>query len=68
MGTGWKYYTKASSRPKKAATDRKRRVKVQTKRLAKMGMSGAVLAKMNSKQIRESLKCPAKLKKQLATK
>jgi len=68
MGTGWKYYTKASSRPKKSATDRKRRVKVQTKRLAKMGMSGAVLAKMNSKEIRTALKRPVRTKKQLAKK
>ncbi len=66
MGTGWKYNTKAKSRPKKSITDRKRRVKTQSKRLVKLGVSAGVIRKMNAKEIRTALKRPAKLTKALA--
>lgn len=53
-------------RPVKKVSDKKRRQKVQRKRLAALGVPEAKIKKMNPLQVREMLKRPAKLKKKLA--
>lgn len=63
MGTGWKYYKKGRARPKKAATDRRRRERTQRKRLTALGVAAAKVGKMNAKQVRIMLKRPARVKK-----
>jgi len=64
MGTGWKYYKKGKSRPKKSATDKRRRERVHRKRLTSLGVPEARVSKMNAKAVRKMLKRPAKVKKQ----
>jgi hypothetical protein len=63
MGTGWKYYKKGKSRPKKSATDKRRRERVQRKRLTGLGVPEEKVKKLNAKAVRLMLKRPAKLKK-----
>jgi hypothetical protein len=53
-------------RPVKGTSDRKRREKVQRKRLIGLGMPEAKVLRMNSQQVRIALKEPVKLKARLA--
>ncbi len=50
------------TRPRKSNLERRRRLKVQIKRLVAHGLDEAVLLKMDPPDIRELLRCPAKLK------
>jgi len=51
------------SRPVKSACERKRRLKVQKKRLVALDVSADVVRRMNSSEVRAMLKKPAKLAK-----
>lgn len=51
------------NRPVKGASDKKRREKVQRNRLIKLGVAEEKVNTMNSLQVREMLKRPAKIKK-----
>ena len=64
MGTGWKYYKKGKSRPKKAATDKRRRERVQRKRLTALGVPAEKVKKLNAKSVRLMLKRTVKVRKQ----
>jgi len=55
--------TKPVRRPKKSGCDRRRREKVQKKRLLAHGMSDAAVGKLNTQQIKRLLQRPAKIKK-----
>ena len=59
---GMRPTTKPIRRPKKQDGERRRREKVHRKRLIGFGVSEAVVAKLNTKQIREMLRLPEKLK------
>ena len=63
MWSKWNRSTKPLTRPVKQAGERRRRLKVQKKRLANLGLPAEKIAKMNSKQVRDLLKRPAKLAK-----
>jgi len=53
--------TKPMTRPVKSLCERKRRSKVQKKRLMKLGVPEAALNLMNSRQIKDLLKMPAEV-------
>jgi hypothetical protein len=55
-------------RPIKKDSDKKRREKVQRKRLVALGMSEEQVNALNAFQVRQVLKRPAKVKKSLAKK
>jgi hypothetical protein len=55
-----------AGRPVKGSSDKKRREKVQRKRLVAMGMSEEKVRKLNSAEVRQHVKAPEKLKKNLA--
>lgn len=61
MGTGRKYQKKPMTRPRKSGKARRRRHKVQRDRLLGLGVSEQSLTAMNQKQVREALRCPAKI-------
>jgi len=61
MGTGRKFNKKPTTRPKKDGAERKRKQKVQLRRLIGLGMPEAVASKLNPKVIRDILKYPAKV-------
>ncbi|MCB1070793.1 MAG: hypothetical protein H7A43_10250 [Verrucomicrobia bacterium] len=52
---------KPSNRPKKSTSERRRRVKVQRRRLVELGMDEAVVAKMTEQAIRDALRHPKKI-------
>lgn len=62
MGTGRTLNKKPRTRPVKSEGDRRRRQKVQKKRLTKLGMDAACVARMDPKDVRELLKRPARIK------
>ena len=53
-------------RPVKGASDKKRREKVQRKRLIGLGMSEEKVKKLDASQVRQLIKAPKKLQKKLA--
>ncbi len=55
--------TKPMTRPVKSAVERKRRLKVQKKRLVGLGVPEVKVARMNSSEVREMLKLPCKISK-----
>ena len=61
MGTGRKYRKASITRPSKSAGARTRRQSDQKKRLVKLGMDEAVVAKLDPKAVRDLLKRPAKI-------
>ncbi len=61
MGSGRKFAKKPMTRPIKGEAAKRRRVKVQRARLVALGVDEAVVAKMESKTVREMLKRPAKV-------
>lgn len=61
MGVGRMYRVKGVRRPKKSVLDRRRRQKVQRKRLVALGVDAAKVEKMNPKVVRDMLKRPKKL-------
>lgn len=60
MGTGRKFNKKPKTRPKKNATDRRRRIALHRKRLIALGMDEKIVSKLDTKQMRALLKCPEK--------
>lgn len=52
---------KPSNRPKKTGADRRRRVKVQRRRLVELGMDPAVVESMTEQAIRDALRHPKKI-------
>lgn len=50
-------------RPRKGEAEKRRRLKTQVKRLVALGVPEAKISKLNSRQVRELLIRPAKLKK-----
>jgi len=50
------------NRPKKNATDRRRREKVHRQRLVALGVSEAKVKKLDASAVRQMLKWPAKIK------
>jgi hypothetical protein len=62
VGTKWKYYKKGRARPKKAPTDKRRRERMQRKRLTALGVSAEKVGKMNTKVVRTMLKRPKRIK------
>ncbi|MDD4873045.1 MAG: hypothetical protein PHR77_21030 [Kiritimatiellae bacterium] len=61
MGTGRKFNKKPKTRPKKDGADRKRKQKVQLRRLIALGMPEEVANKLNPKVVRDILKYPARV-------
>ena len=55
-------------RPVKGISDKKRREKVQRRRLVAMGVSEDKVKKLNSFEVRQMVKAPGKVKKDLAKK
>ena len=60
------YRKKHLNRPRKKPADKRRRQKVQMKRLVKLGVPAAAAAKLSPVAVRTLLKRPAKLQKKLA--
>ena len=61
MGTGRKYRTKPTTRLKKDGAERKRKQKVQLRRLIALGMPAEVANKMTAKVVRDILKYPMRV-------
>lgn len=62
MGTGRTLRSLSQVRPIKGDRERRRRQKVQVRRLIALGMKAEAVAKLNPRQITTLLKYPAKLK------
>ena len=67
MGTGRTLRKKPRTRPTKSPGDRLRRERTQKARLIKLGMDPAVVAKLQSDEVRTLLLRPAKIKKPAAS-
>ena len=63
---GMRVVTKPVRRPKKNETDRRRREKVQKKRLVALGMPEAEVSRLNSRRVKDLLQRPVRLKQRLA--
>lgn len=68
MGRGRTLSKISMTRPIKGEKERRRRQKVQRRRLAGLGVPEAQIAKMNPKAVRVMLKRPVKVAKQYSTK
>ena len=68
MGTGRTLNKIAVTRPVKGDKERRRRQKVQRRRLAGLGVPEAQIVKMNPKEVRDMLKRPVKVTKAVAKK
>ena len=66
MGTGRTLRKKPRTRPVKNRSDRGRRERTQKARLVKLGMDPAVVAKLQSDEVRTLLLRPAKIRKPAA--
>jgi hypothetical protein len=66
MGTGRTLNKKPRTRPVKSEGDRRRRQKVQKRRLEKLGVDAAAVARMNPRQVRDKLKLPARISRPAA--
>ena len=60
---GMRVITKPLRRPKKTGAALRRREKVKRRRLIGLGLPESTVSKLNSKQMRQLLKRPARLKK-----
>lgn len=65
MATGLQR-NKHINRPRKSESDKRRRRKVQIKRMVKLGVPEASLTKLNSKELRGVLRHPVKAAKAAA--
>lgn len=61
MGTGRKFSKNPVTRPKKKPRERRRREKLQRERLAELGVSEEKIRHMTTKDVRLSLRKPAKV-------
>mgnify|MGYP001255510095 CR=1 FL=1 len=68
MGTGRTLNKDPRTRPIKSQGEKRRRTKAQRARLVKFGMDKAVVAKMQSEDVRVLVQCPVKVKKLVAAK
>ena len=68
MGTGRTLHKKPRTRPVKSAGAKRRRQKVQQKRLVMLGVGEDEVSKMGPREVRDMLKRPAAVKKDLARK
>jgi hypothetical protein len=68
MGSGRTLHKISQVRPIKSDRERRRRQKVQVKRLIGFGMKAEDIAKLNPRQVTDLLKRPAKLRAQFAGK
>jgi len=68
MGSGRTLRKMSQVRPIKGDRERRRRQKVQVKRLIGFGMKAEDIAKLNPREVTELLKRPAKLKAKYAKK
>ena len=66
MAQNRKYYKTNKTRPRKAPGAKRRRQLEQRKRLIGLGVDEAVVSKMNPREIRDTVKYPAKVAKSLA--
>ena len=62
MGKNRTLNKKPTTRPRKSGTERKRREKVQKKRLLDLGMAPEQVNKLNPREIKDRLQRPAKVK------
>ncbi len=62
MGTGRTLRKKPRTRPVKSAGERRRRERVQRRRLVGLGVPPEAVDKMNAGQVREALKRPARIR------
>ena len=62
MGTGRTLNKAPRTRPTKKAGDRRRRETVQRRRLVALGLEEDLVKQMNTSEVRELLKKPAKLR------
>lgn len=63
MGTGRTFRKAPRVRPKKKPAAKRRRVKVQKTRLVALGLKEDAVNKMTSREVRDLLKRPRKIKK-----
>jgi hypothetical protein len=63
MGKARKYNKKPKTRPKKSTGDKRRREKVQSKRLIALGATEESVKRMNPKRVRDFLKRPNRVRK-----
>jgi len=63
MWQKWNRSTKPLTRPVKSGCERRRRSKVQKKRLIALGVPESKVAKMKGSEVREMLRRPARIKK-----
>ncbi len=63
MWQKWNRSTKPLTRPVKSACERRRRNKVQKKRLVALGVPEASARKLKASEVREMLRRPARIKK-----
>lgn len=68
MGTGRTLRKHSHTRPVKSPGEKRRRSKAQRARLVKFGMDAAVVAKMQSEDVRQLVQRPTQVKKLLAPK
>jgi len=68
MGTGRTLHKKPRTRPVKSAGAKRRRQKVQQKRLVTLGVGEDEARKMGPRKVRDMLKRPAAVKKAVARK
>lgn len=68
MGTGRTLRKHSHTRPVKSPGEKRRRSKAQRARLVKLGMDAAVVAKMQSEDVRKLVQRPVQVKKLLAPK
>lgn len=62
MGSGRTFNKAPVTRPKKSGGDRRRRDLVQKKRLIALGMPEELVVKMTTREIKDHLKRPTKIK------
>ena len=65
MAQNRKYFKTNKTRPRKAAGPKRRRQLEQRKRLIALGVDEESVSKMNPREIRDMVKYPAKVKKDL---
>ncbi|MBA4387819.1 MAG: hypothetical protein C0404_07550 [Verrucomicrobia bacterium] len=65
MGTDWRGHRKTVRRPRKTESEKKRRLKVQKRRLVVLGMSEASVEKLNQRQVKDLLKYPLRTVRQV---
>lgn len=68
MGTGRTLNKHPRTRPIKSEGEKRRRSKAQRARLVKLGMDEAVVAKMQTEDVRQLVQKPVKVKKSVAAK